>query len=50
MNSEDGAKGINRPASILSKLLGEGETGEDVLSFDSLEEFEAARLKIINGE
>lgn len=48
MNSEDGRKNINRPKMVLPGLLGEEETGNN-LAFDSGEEFEAARQKILNG-
>lgn len=48
MNSEDGRQGINRPKSILMGLLGEVEEKEN-LSFDTPEEFEEAKKKIIEG-
>ena len=51
MNSEDGRKNINRPDSILDILLGKEKKEErKIRSFDSGAEFEAARLRIINGE
>lgn len=39
MQTEDGSKGINRPQSIVDKLLGESEKKESV-GFDTPEEFE----------
>lgn len=41
MNSQDGAKGINRPKFILSELLGEEKDG-NVQGYDSPEEFDKA--------
>lgn len=39
LNSSDGAKGINRPESLLALLTGELKTNNDVMTFDSGEEF-----------
>ena len=48
--SEDGRKKINRPESILEILSGEKKEEEKkIRSFDSPADFEAARLRIING-
>ena len=46
MRTEDGEKGINKPAYILDSLFGK-EDEKEVVSFDSPEEFEEARRKII---
>lgn len=44
MNSKDGVKGTNRPGSIVDILLGtERECDSDIVSFDSLEDFQKAR-------
>lgn len=50
MQSRDGQKGKNRPKSILKELTKRRGTSDDVLLFDSAEEFEQARNEIINGE
>ncbi len=48
--SEDGRKKINRSESILEILSGEKKEEEKkIRSFDSPADFEAARLRIING-
>lgn len=45
-NSEDGRKGENRPASILSVLLGEGqEDGSDIQTFETGEDFQKEWLR-----
>ena len=41
LNSEDGRKGENRPASVLSMLLGEEPEEKPVEGFETAEEFEA---------
>lgn len=48
--TKDAEKGKNRPTSITSKLLGKEEKATDVMSFDSPEEFEKARQRLLNGE
>lgn len=40
LKTKDGAHGINKPPSIMMKLMGE-EDGKNVLSFDTPAEFEA---------
>ena len=45
LNSIDGQKGINKPKSILSAMI--GEDNNDVMSFNSVEEFESERKRII---
>lgn len=48
MQSKDGSKGRNRPASILPELLGETkEKQNNIVTFSSAEEFEAARRSLI---
>lgn len=52
LNSSDGAKGHNRPQSILEALIGKGEKQTDYMVFNSAEEFRRAydeRMKN-NGE
>jgi len=46
----DGQAGRNRPVSVLELLLGKKERTGDVQAFDTGEEFEAARQKILQGE
>lgn len=48
LNTKDGVKGINRPTSVLDKLLGKVEEKE-VVGFDSAEDFEKTWKKIVNG-
>lgn len=49
--SEDGARGINPPASIFNALTGrnnaDNDDDDDVMVFDSVEDFEAARAKFM---
>lgn len=48
--SEDGANRINRPASIVRALLGTAEMNDnEIVSFDSPEEFERAKREIMRG-
>lgn len=48
--TKDGAKGRNRPASIVDQLNRGGSRKEkDVAAFESPEEFEAARARILRG-
>ena len=49
MNSEDCKNGINRPSSLLDKLLNI-ETESDVVSFDSGEEFDNYYKTLVRGE
>lgn len=50
MLSEDGGKGVNRPDSILSALLGEDQgDNSPILGYDNGEAWEAARRKILEG-
>ena len=46
MQSKDGANGINRPKSILAKLLNEDSTS-DIEAFDTPENFEKRRREIL---
>lgn len=41
LNSEDGRKGENRPASVLGTLMGEELEEKTVEGFETAEEFEA---------
>lgn len=45
LNTEDGHKGVNRPALITPQLCKSGE--KDTLAFDSIEEFEKKRKEIL---
>ena len=48
--SEDGRNGVNKPASIVNKLLGREEANSsDAMVFDSGKAFEEMRKKIIEG-
>lgn len=47
--TEDGAKGRNRPASVLSMFLHEGDDKQDSVIFDSVEAYEAARAQLTGG-
>lgn len=49
MKTKDGAAGINRPESILNGLLGKTKEHESI-GFESPEEFEKAKRKILKGE
>ena len=49
--SDDATKGINKPDSILSKLLGvESDTQKDYMTFNTGEDFEKMRIEILNKE
>jgi len=50
-NSEDGQKGRNRPKRLLDLLLSNEteQKDDDILAFDSGEEFEAYRNKLLKG-
>lgn len=48
MQTKDGAKGRNRPASILQQLLGDEE--KDTQAYSSAQDFEEAREKILRGD
>lgn len=47
--TEDGRQGINRPNSIYKILFNSETEKKDVTSFETGEEFERARRRIING-
>lgn len=47
--SEDGVKGINRPASILSTLLGEKQEERTVEAFDSADDFDREWKRLSGG-
>ena len=49
--SDDATKGINKPDSILSKLLGtEGDNKKDHMTFNTGADFEKMRIEILNKE
>lgn len=48
MKSEDGVKGINRPKSLLTQLLGEVEENDTEI-FRTAEEFEKRRAELMKG-
>lgn len=45
--SEDGRKGTNRPTQLLEILYGEAEPKSDIVTFESPEDYEEARQKIL---
>lgn len=47
--TKDSAKGKNAPESILQKITGAKESKDEIRSFDTAEEFDAARKKILEG-
>lgn len=47
--SEDGAKGKNRPQSITAAILGADKKENDIRGFDSGDAFEEARKKLLGG-
>lgn len=47
--SKDGQRGRRRPASVLDQLQGRNDNN-DIAGFDTAEEFEAARNRIIRGK
>lgn len=49
--TEDGANGQNRPKSITAYLMGHKDENKDgvILTFDTAEDFENAREKILKG-
>ena len=49
MRTKDGAKGQNRPASLVSALTGTKEEKDTLEAFDTVEAFEARRKAIIEG-
>lgn len=46
--TKDGARGVNIPETVVSKLLGDSES--KTRGFTSIEEFEKARQELIGGE
>lgn len=49
MQTKDGYEGANRPESVVSKLLGEEEKGDDVAGFSTHEDFEKEWKRITEG-
>ena len=49
--TDDGHKGVNRPASVVDKLLGRQEKDNDseFMTYRSAEEFERARAELMGG-
>lgn len=49
LNTSDGAKGRNRPHSVLDSILNpkEVDNSKEIMAFDSFEDFEKARREII---
>ncbi len=48
LKTKDGANGVNRPKLILSTLLGSIDN-DDVMTFESADEYEETRKKIAEG-
>ena len=48
--TKDGAKGNNRPSSVLSSLIDNKKSNHDNLGFNSAEEFEKARNQMIKTD
>lgn len=50
-NSRDGAKGVNRPESILDQLVGRNkQKNDELITFDTPEDFERLRTAILSEE
>lgn len=45
--SEDAISGINRPQSMVNKLIGKEDDNSEEMTFDSKEEFEDMRGKLL---
>lgn len=50
MQTKDGAKGRNRPESILEALLGESMPDKDVQAYLTAEDYERERRRILGGD
>lgn len=50
LNSSEGAKGVNRPESLLDILAGETEKNSDIVAFNSGEDFKQEWTKRAGGE
>lgn len=50
MQSTDGVKNRNRPASILDKIINPGDTNGNVATFDSGQAFEDERKRLLGKE
>lgn len=48
MQTKDGQKGRNRPESLLDRLIGQAKR-DDIVAFNSIEEFEAEKQRILSG-
>lgn len=49
MNTEDGQKNRNRPESLADMLTGKCENKNSIAAFDTVEQFEVERQKILKG-
>ena len=49
MNTEDGQKNRNRPESLADMLTGKCENKNSIVAFDTVEQFEIERQKILKG-
>lgn len=50
MQSADGVKGTNRPKSLLSKFIGMEEDNDEIVAFESGEEFDRAWANLTGKE
>ncbi len=48
--TKDSEKGLNKPKSIVDIIIKGTARSEDIMAFDTAEEFEAERARIIRGE
>ena len=51
LNSKDGAKGINRPKSLLESMIGDMETQDSIMeTFDCGQDFDDQWIRLTGGE
>lgn len=50
LQSEDGVNGVNRPKSLLSKIMEVETDSDEIVSFDSGEEFDETWRKLTGKE
>ena len=48
--TKDGQRGVNRPQSIAEKLIGKNDSDSEITAFQSGEDYEKARRKILGKE
>lgn len=48
--TKDGQRGVNRPQSLAEKLIGKSENSSEITAFQSGEDYEKAREKILGKE